>query len=199
MDSFNTIGWNVIVITNKAKSPDRIFQLFDYLFSEEGTVIMYYGPKGFMYDDVDSNGIPYLKKQISDLSDDEKKQIGAFIWSFPGNSIAATHMSDAIQARLPEDQWDWTGLQEAKTVWPHSKSTTEFTPLLTDITLNDPNSDYNTIKSKFTDYNTDLIPKIITAKTAGDAQALLSRAVEDVDNMDFAKYSDYCTQLWQNK
>ena len=200
MDLFHTIGWNVLVITNKAEKPERIFELFDYMFSVEGTVEMYYGPQGNLWTEKDADGYPLVDMQrYSNLQEDEKKQIGLFIWSFPGNSIVADRMGAAGLARTPEEDRDPIEVQQRAIVWPHSQDFTEFSAIVNDITLNDPNSEYAIFKANYLDvYNKELIPKLISSKTPEELETLLNRAIDEVNAMGAEAYANYCTELWAN-
>ncbi|WP_409341579.1 hypothetical protein [Paenibacillus sp. MBLB4367] len=61
VDPVPASGWTLSMISSKAKNPDRIIKLFNYLSQEEMSLNVYYGPKGAAWD-YDANG----KVKISD-------------------------------------------------------------------------------------------------------------------------------------
>lgn len=55
VDPVNASGWTLTMINSKAKNPDRIIKLFDYLAQDEMSLNVNYGPKGAAWD-YDANG-----------------------------------------------------------------------------------------------------------------------------------------------
>ena len=199
LDFFHTIGWNVLVINNQTERPDRIFELFDFLFSEEGTVVMYYGPRGFIWEETDADGFPYLTTDVDALSEQERNELGLFIWSFPGNSVFANNMGNAITARLPVEDWQWGELYHREFIWNHSRPMTEFAMLFNDLTLNDPNSEVAIIRERYWNYNEELLPRLITANSPSEIDTLIQQAIDEVMAMNFQTYLDHINQLWINR
>ena len=72
-DENGVIGWNVNVITTAAERPQRIFDLFAYWVSEQGSKEILYGPEGGLWDGTDENGIPKLTKPYADLFSQSKE------------------------------------------------------------------------------------------------------------------------------
>ena len=106
-DENGTVGWNVNVITTAAERPQRIFDLFTYLISEEGTREVCYGPEGGMWDGVDENGIPQLTKPYADFTSDEMNAAGAWLWTQPASSDWMDSIKFAVNAQQDPDKRNW--------------------------------------------------------------------------------------------
>lgn len=55
-------GWQAYWVTSKCKSPERVIQLLDYTFSDEGMTLLYNGIEGKDWDNV--NGVKTRKEEI---------------------------------------------------------------------------------------------------------------------------------------
>ncbi|MDR6879465.1 extracellular solute-binding protein [Bacillus sp. 3255] len=73
--TYGTLGWNVNVITKKAKNPEQIFQFYDWWAGEDGQRINAFGPPGLLYDKVDENGAPIDNEKAKTISPQEKANL----------------------------------------------------------------------------------------------------------------------------
>jgi len=199
MDHFNTIGWNVLAISADAEHPERIFELFDFLFSEEGTVIMYHGPEGYIWEEKDTQGFPYLLVDPNELSAQERADLGLFVWSFPGNSVVANNMGDAMLMRTPEEEWAWGEAYQRDFIWPHSRPFTEFFPIINDNTLNDPNESLAITLARFRDFHEEMIPRLVMAGSPEELDTILQSAISEAYAMGFESFAAHATQLWLDR
>ncbi|MCL2362381.1 MAG: extracellular solute-binding protein [Defluviitaleaceae bacterium] len=199
LDYFHTIGWNVLVINDETQKPDRIFELFDFLFSEEGTVVMYHGPRGHIWEETDAYGFPYLTIDVNDLSEQERGNLGLFVWSFPGNSIVANTMGKVMNERMPREEWDWGTAYQHDIIWPHSMPFTEFFPIVNDITLNDPDDPLSITRGRWQSFNDELIPRLVMAGSPEELDGILAQAIDEVMAMGFAAYEEHATELWRSR
>lgn len=115
-----TVGWNVNVITTKAENPQRIFDLFSWMLTKDGSINMMYGPKGGLWDELDESGNPVLKTPESKLTAEQKDAAGCWFWNQPAHSDNVDQTKFAINnAMAPEDQ-DFTITTQANVFSPKS-------------------------------------------------------------------------------
>ena len=85
-----TPGSNVNCITTKAENPQRIFDLYSWMLTKDGSINMMYGPEGGLWEGKDENGNPILKKPEEELSSDEKNAAGCWFWLSRSTPITLT-------------------------------------------------------------------------------------------------------------
>lgn len=116
-DQAGGVGWNVNCITTAAKNPQRIFDVFTYMLTPEGSLYMQYGPEGgTMLESVDTSGdlpMPVLKKPVSDFTSAETDAAGAWFWSQPAQSDYVDGIKFALNDQVPEEQQDWVVTRQA--------------------------------------------------------------------------------------
>lgn len=100
-----TVGWNVNCITTSAENPQRIFDLYTYMLTKQGSIEMMYGPQGFLWDELDENGNPVV--DMSSVSSDQQSEAGCWAWSQPAHSDNVDWTKFAVNEALPEEQQDW--------------------------------------------------------------------------------------------
>lgn len=189
---FMTLGWNVICVTKNAKQPERIFQLLDYIVSDEGSCLTGYGPKGELYNDVDENGYPILTKAVNSLSEEEKRSLGVGAWSLVGNTIFADLSKVADDNRKPADQRDWVIQAQSNIVWKHSLNDSAFANISPDT-----QSDEGIAMATFDDLDKKSLPKIIMAKDENACKQAIQSAIDDAYKQKFDLVEKYMTQAYQ--
>lgn len=116
-DQAGGVGWNVNCITTKATNPQRIFDVFTYMLTPEGSLFMQYGPEGgTMLESVDNSGslpMPVLKKAASEFTSAETDAAGAWFWSQPAQSDYVDGIKFALNDQLPAEQQDWVVTRQA--------------------------------------------------------------------------------------
>ncbi len=188
---FMTLGWNVLCITNNAKNPERIFQLLDYIISEEGSRLVAYGPQGELYDEVDENGYPILKQAMSSVPEDEVKSILGN-WAVLGNTLYFDFSKVADDNRKPAEQRDWIIQAQSNIVWKHSLNTSAFSNVAPD-----PQSEEGIALASFDDLNKKVLPKIIMAKDENACRQAIQEAIDDAYKLGFDKAEQYMTGKYQ--
>ncbi|HEY0829405.1 MAG TPA: ABC transporter substrate-binding protein, partial [Bacilli bacterium] len=105
--TFQTLGYNAVVITTNAKEPERIFEFMDWSVSVEATRIYQYGPPGLAWDEVDGQGAPIPNKAYKQMSQDQldKLELGRFV-PFGSYSVREA-MAQARELMLPGNKRDW--------------------------------------------------------------------------------------------
>lgn len=190
--TFNRLGWNSICITKSAKDPERIFEVLDWIASNEGQLITFHGPKGVLWDELDSNGYPVIKKNRSDLNDKEGKDLACEVFSMPGMSKWVDESKVAADNRKPETERDFVIQAQSKIAWKHSEDVTEFTGLFTD-----PNTDEGIAFTQVQDLVRTSIPKIVMAKDEAEARKLVKDTIDQAYKLGFDKVEKFKTSKWK--
>lgn len=102
-----TVGWNVNCITTKAENPQRIFDLYTWMLTKDGSINMMYGPEGGLWEGKDEEGNPILKKPEEELTSDEKNAAGCWFWSQPAHSDNVDLTKYAVNEQQPEESRSW--------------------------------------------------------------------------------------------
>lgn len=188
---YNTLGWNVNVITTNAKDPEAIFSFMNWATSEEGQRVIFFGPEGLFYDKVE-NGVPipndaYINR---DPQKYDELKIGEFNWY--GNTSYVDGVKGEREKLLPEEAQDWTTIAQTTVSFKTSRNITEFSnldPL--------PNSEEGIIVQRLKDYYKQAIPKMIYAKSDEEVQTLLQQAAEETSGLGYQKVLDWKTDKWK--
>lgn len=184
----STIGWNVNCITTKAENPQRIFDLYTWMLTKDGSINMMYGPEGGLWEGKDEEGNPILKKPEEELTTDEKNAAGCWFWSQPAHSDNVDLTKYAVNDAQPEASRSWViSIQDH--VFTPEDSIHPAVPgqkFLTDENDNlsleiDPNDDLGMARQAITDECKMRIPQIIMASD----DATFDKLVQDLK--DFAE------------
>lgn len=183
-----TVGWNVNCITTKAENPQRIFDLYSWMLTKDGSINMMYGPEGGLWEGKDENGNPILKKPEEELTSDEKNAAGCWFWSQPAHSDNVDLTKYAVNDAQPEESRSWVISIQAHVFTPEDSIhpaipgqkflTDENTGLSLEI---DPTDDLGMARQAITDECKMRIPQIIMASD----DATFDKLVQDLK--DFAE------------
>ncbi|MCL1795584.1 MAG: hypothetical protein FWG37_01705 [Clostridia bacterium] len=168
-DQKPTVGWNIHGITKNAKDPQRIFDFLCYMLTKEGSIDMMYGPPGVLYDELDENGNPILKKAMSELTAEENDKIGTWVWSFCNHSDNVDETKFAVNKMQPEELQDWVEATQSDILTPIMFVTDEYNNLALTI---DQLSDLGIARTRCLDQWRAELPKIIMAQSAEEASKL---------------------------
>ena len=168
-DEKPSIGWNVHGITRNAAEPQRIFDFLSYMLTKEGSIDMMYGPPGVLYDELDANGNPILKRAMSELTAEENDKVGTWRWSFCNHSDNVDETKFAVNKMQPPELQDWVEQTQSDILTPIMFVTDEFTNFA--ITI-DQLSDLGISRTRSEDEFRAAMPKIIMAQTAEEASQL---------------------------
>ncbi len=184
-DEKQTVGWNVLCITKNAKDPQRIFDLFSYMLTKQGSIEMMYGPQGAgWWDELDADGNPVLLHAESELSTDEKNKIGSWMWSFCSHSDNVDTTKFAVNGMQPPEKQDWVITTQANVLTPIMFVTDEYVGLNTEV---DQLSDVGINRKLCEDQYKAEMPKIIMAQTAEEAEALFDALLQFYNDNGFAE------------
>lgn len=180
-DECATMGWKGYMITKNATNGQRIFDLFSYMLTKEGSINMMYGPEGGLWDGVDEDGNPNLVKPQAEITSAELDAAGAWFWPHPASSDNVDKTKFAVNDKEDPENRNWTVDVQA-----HATSFNEDEPrvgqkFLTDqgqLLTNDidQNSDENIARIQIEDYLKEKIPQIIMAADEATFDSLVKDA-----------------------
>lgn len=183
-----TVGWNVNCITTKAENPQRIFDLYSWMLTKDGSINMMYGPEGGLWEGKDDEGNPILKKPEEELTSDEKNAAGCWFWSQPAHSDNVDLTKYAVNEQQPEESRSWViSIQDhvftpEDSVHPAIPGQKFLTDENTGLSLEiDPTEDLGMARQAITDECKMRIPQIIMASD----DATFDKLVQDLK--DFAE------------
>lgn len=193
IDDYVTLGWNVNVITKAADNPEAIFAYFDWVVGEEGQKVLFFGPKGLYWDEVDSNGYPvpndkYLTES-AEVRGDTMIKFEKFNWA--GNTVFIDNAKSEIEFTRPEDERDWTTVVQNEITWKTAKDVTEFTnlsPL--------PESEEGIIAQRITDIYDETFAKILFAEGEDEVSSLIEQARKEAEDVGHEKLLEFQTKKW---
>ncbi|WP_127532924.1 extracellular solute-binding protein [Paenibacillus kobensis] len=189
---YNTLGWNVNVITTNAKDPEAIFSYMNWAVSPEGQQTIFFGPKGLFYDKVE-NGVPipndaYINR---DLKKYDELKIGEFNWY--GNTAYVDGTKAKREQLLPEEAQDWTTIAQSTVAFKTSLDVTQYSNLSPV-----PNSEEGIILQRLDDYYKTLLPKLVFAKSDEEVTKLIDDAQTDSVKLGYDKLLEWKTAQWQS-
>lgn len=183
-----TVGWNVNCITTKAENPQRIFDLYTWMLTKDGSINMMYGPEGGLWEGKDEEGNPILKKPEEELTSDEKNAAGCWFWSQPAHSDNVDLTKYAVNEQQPEESRSWViSIQDhvftpEDSIHPAIPGQKFLTDENTGLSLEiDPTEDLGMARQAITDECKMRIPQIIMASD----DATFDKLVQDLK--DFAE------------
>lgn len=183
-----TVGWNVNCITTKAENPQRIFDLYTWMLTKDGSINMMYGPEGGLWEGKDEEGNPILKKPEEELTSDEKNAAGCWFWSQPAHSDNVDLTKYAVNEQQPEESRSWViSIQDhvftpEDSIHPAIPGQKFLTDENTGLSLEiDPTEDLGMARQTITDECKMRIPQIIMASD----DATFDKLVQDLK--DFAE------------
>lgn len=107
-DEAGSPGWNVNVITTAAKRPQRIFDLFTWMISKEGSNYQVLGgPEGEIWDgEIDeSTGLPKINLDYGKITAAQQDAAGAWLWTQPAHSDYVDTMKFALNDTAETPNW----------------------------------------------------------------------------------------------
>lgn len=191
--TFKTLGWNSICITKNAKDPERIYQVLDWIASDEGQLITFHGPKGVLWDELDANGYPVLKSTRSAMAKEDADLVAFEEYSLPGMSEYVDFSKSAANENLPEAQRDFVISNQFNITWKHSANVTEFEGMYTSA-----DSPEGIAFKQVQDYVRKQVPNMVTAKDEATCRKILQETIDQVYKMDFKLVEEYKTKIWQD-
>lgn len=185
-DEAGTVGWNVNCITTTATNPQRIFDVFTWMLTKEGSIHIMYGPEGGLWEGLDENGNPNLIKPQSEMTSDELDAAGAWFWTQPAHSDNIDLTKYAVNEKEEPENKNWVvDIQAHLCTYDEEnprigqKFITDENTGLTDTV--DPQSDLGVSRQTILDQSKAQWPKIIMASSDEEFDQLVA------DMLQFAK------------
>lgn len=189
--TYNTLGWNVLVITKNAKDPEAIFAYLDWLTGEEGQRVIWFGPPGLYWDEVDEQGYPIMNEKGKAASKTEKDEQLVNTHNWAGNSKYTGKAKIFVNELLPSEQQDWATNVQSNIIWHTSKDITEF------MNINPiPDSEEGIVLTALNDLHTETFAKLLFAKSDQEVEKLLADAHNDAIKIGYDKILAYWTERW---
>lgn len=200
-----TVGVTPNVITTTAENPQRIFDLFTWMLTKEGSINMMYGPQGVLWDELDDNGNPILKTPESKLTSAEKDAAGCWFWASPAHADNVDLTKFAVNDALPEEDRDWVISLQAHVFSGDPENPKDGQKFISDESVGlvetiDPTEDLGVQRKLIEDTLKAQIPKIIIAKDEAEFEKLYQEAldfceqngIKDIEAKYDAKYQENC-------
>ncbi len=186
---YNTLGWNVNVISVDAADPQRIFDYLDWLTGAEGQRTIRFGPIGHHYDEVDEQGYPIFNDLFHETPVSERRWGGA---NYVGNTVWADTAGVWFEMQQPEEDREWGLENQYSVTWNTSLNTTSFSnirPL--------PNTAEGQIFQRVQDIYELAYAQMVFADSAAEVESILDRARSDADRAGFERVVTYMNEKYQ--
>lgn len=187
------MGWLTTGITKTAKDPQKIFELFEFLMSDEGQILCAYGVEGetFQYN---AEGkieiIPSVQEEIN-KGDGAKYALGAAMmldnWAFRRN-VEAPSTDPKVLATV-----------EYYIKPPMAKYAYDFTAKDLRIDPSDPRTpSMNEMGAKIRLLRDENIAKIVAAKNESEFNTLYDETIADMKVLGLDEYLVFCNDMYHN-
>lgn len=194
VSGFESLGWNVNVITTKAKDPEAIFAYYDWVTGPEGQKVLFFGPKGLFWDEEDADGapIPNERYKTGDTNKRTEKMRKFEDFNWAGNTTFIDTAKMSLETALSENQRSWETVAQSTVTWATSKDITEF--VNTDPI---PDTDIGIISQNVRDIFTVSFAKMVHAKSDDEVLSVLATAKQDSNKAGLDKLLQFRTERWQ--
>lgn len=174
-DTHGTLGWNGSFITRGAANADRIFELLSWKLTPLGSIEMMFGPQGVLWDDLNADGFPILHTFPEALTPEEHERIGIWRWNNHGHANNVDNAKFAANQMMPEEYRNWVDLMQETLFTPRQKISDEFAIIDLSIDSTEP---LGIQRTTLVDHWEEMLPQIILASSAAEAEALFDSVVE---------------------
>lgn len=194
VSGFETLGWNVNVITKKAKDPEAIFAYFDWITGPEGQKVLFFGPKGLYWDEEDADGAPIPNEKYKTTPANERtetmRKFEDFNWA--GNTTFIDTAKMSLEALLSANQKSWETVAQSTVTWKTALDITEFVntdPL--------PDTEIGIIAQNVGDIYTLAYAQMVQAKSDEEVLSALETAKKNTQKAGLDKLLEFRTEKWQ--
>lgn len=194
VSGFETLGWNVNVITTNAKDPEAIFAYYDWITGPEGQKVLFFGPKGLYWDEEDADGAPIPNENYKTTPANERtetmRKFEDFNWA--GNTTFIDTAKMSLEASLSENQKSWETIAQSTVTWKTSLDITEF--VNTDPV---PDTEIGIISQNIYDIFTVTFAQMVHAKSDADMLKVLETGKKNTEKAGLDKLLQFKTERWQ--
>lgn len=194
VSGFESLGWNVNVITTEAKDPEAIFAYYDWLTGPEGQKVLFFGPQGLYWDEQNEDGSPipnenYKSGDVNKRSETMRK-FEDFNWA--GNTTFIDKAKVSLEMALSEKLRSWETIAQSSVTWATSKDITEFVnvdPL--------PDSELGIISQQISDIFTVAFANMVFAKSDDEVASIMEKTANDAEKAGLERLLEFKTEKWQ--
>ncbi len=189
---WNSLGWNVNVITKNAEDPEAIFSYLDWLAGEEGQRVIVFGPQGSFWDEFDAQGYPIPNDAFFNTSAEEKGKFSLGAYTLVGNTTFVDTAKGMMQMAQPEEKRDWAFVAQSNVFWKTSINATEFVNLDPA-----PDSDEGIIATSLKDLILEASARMLFASSDEEVISILEQTRKDAADLGVEKLMAFKTEKWQ--
>lgn len=195
LSGYSTIGWNVNVFSVKAEDRlEEILSYMDWLTGPDGQRILSYGPPGYFWDEMDSNGIPFWNDKYEKASGAERLAAQTFKWNWVGNTSWVDLGKVAANKRLPFDQQDKMIRWQGNVLWKTVRNENEFA-----FTRPADDSEVGMIGTMMLDLYEEAQIYAVFADSDAKVISILDEYHEEMLKYGYDEYLAAYTDLWQEQ
>ncbi len=190
--NFDSLGWNVNVITTSAKDPERIFRFLDWATGEEGQRIICFGPQGLLWDEMDSEGVPIPNEKSNTMDQAEKDKLKLFTHDYVGNTTYVDTTKIKMEMMKPEEAREWAAMAQYNFAWKTAYNTLEFANI-NPLPDTEEGMAQTTIKENI---YAESFAKALFAHSDAEVDQILAKAQKDAETAGIDKLLQYKTDKW---
>ncbi len=156
--------------------------------------MLMYGPQGHLWDELDEDGLPILKKAENELTPDEVNALGLWFWMEPGFADTIDKLKFAMNEKMPPDRQSWVVSNQANLQTPTKWSTDEFVGVTDGIKPTDPEGINKTLVE---DYIDEQLPKAMMADSEEKAEAMFDDILKFAEDNGIAAVEETADTVYQ--
>ncbi len=191
--AYNMMGWNVSVITQNAKDPERVFAFLDWLTGPEGQATLTFGPTGEYWDGFNAAGLPnFTDKYHEDPEGAAQAEKDTLNLAWVGNSNFLDTAKAKFEETLPMEKRNWTTHWQNTVTWPTQYDATQYlniAPL--------PESDEGIIKQRIGEILEEARAQALYSKSDEEVEAIYENAEKQAQSVGYEKLLEFNTKKWQ--
>ncbi|WP_054022927.1 extracellular solute-binding protein [Bacillus sp. FJAT-28004] len=194
VSGFESLGWNVNVITTEAKDPEAIFAYYDWITGPEGQKVLFFGPQGLYWDEQNEDGSPIPNENYStgdvNKRSETMRKFEDFNWA--GNTTFIDKAKVNLEMALSEELRSWETIAQSTVTWKTAKDITEFVnvdPL--------PDSELGIISQQISDIYTVAFANMVFAKSDDEVVSIIEKTAKDAEKAGLERLLEFKTERWQ--
>ncbi|WP_409341744.1 extracellular solute-binding protein [Paenibacillus sp. MBLB4367] len=189
---YDRAGWNAAGITKKAKDPEKIFAVLDWMTSEEGTREIIWGPEGMYWQGLDAEGLPKLTDKFVSDPERQKNMSDTDNLQFVGNSTYNDKIKVKAEQMLPPEKRSWATTYQSTVTWDSHMDLTAMRGI-------EPpkDSDEGIIRERVIELYKKIRAQAILASSPEEVSQIIDKAEKDAQALGYQKMLDYYTKKWK--
>ncbi|SDD18189.1 ABC-type glycerol-3-phosphate transport system, substrate-binding protein [Paenibacillus sp. UNCCL117] len=190
---YDRLGWNAAAITTKAKDPEKIFAVLDWMTSPEGMREIVWGPEGMYWQGVDSEGLPNLTDKFFAEPEERMKNMNATNdLQFVGNATYNDKIKVKAELSLPEEKRSWETKYQDSITWKTHLDLTAMRGI-------EPPKDSpeGVIRERWIELYKKVRGQAMLAGSEQEVIAIIEKGEKDAQALGVGKLLDYLTAKWK--